>query len=222
MAKMSKAEKKAAKDARVQYQSVSGTGMDLLSSVSLNEKKKSSGIFGGGAFINRGPALQRDFLLGEMSPTGFLSSYQTSLEGAGEIRDIFSQSRNEYSSVLNGLGASGLSRRYALPIANQALTEGGRRADEALVAGMGQTNRNRYMAMQEWINSLAQSVWAGKMARKNYQIGKKGAQAAGAAGMWQGAGGISQGLGSLIGGSGDSSSGFSIDASSETATNSTS
>jgi hypothetical protein len=177
-------------------QSQQGQGAGLLSSLDLASGIKGAGLMGGGRFTDRGPELYRAFLLGEMGPGGYLSKGQTSLETAGRINDINTAGRGAYQSTLSGLGASGLSRRYAAPIAQDQQQQIGFQANEALTASMGEANSRRFGAMLAYVNAASQSALWGKAGKTNLTIAKEGAAMSQQGGQMGAAGNI---VGGIIG-----------------------
>lgn len=173
----------------IPFRGGTGTGSQFLSTMGTGYE----GVAGGSDWENRGPELQKSFLQGEMGPGGFLSSGQQSLEGASRVNSIYQAGRQGYRDTLNGLGSAGLSRRYALPIAQQSFGLVADQAGEALSASMGESNMRRFQAMMAYVNSAAQSAWEQKQSKKNYNIAKK-------AGKNAEGGGMAGGIGSVVGG----------------------
>lgn len=175
------------------YSPTGGMGEGFLSGLDLRSDITGPGVYGGGSFVNRGPAVYRDFLLGEMRPGGYLSPGQSSLEAASEIGGILGSGRANRSDMLNSLGASGISSRYGRAITGQMEELTTNEANDALVSAMGATNQRRFDAMTAYVNALSASIAADKMNRKNYEIAKSGAAAAQS-------GGAMGGIGSAVGG----------------------
>lgn len=168
----------------IPFRGGTGTGASFLSSMGQGWE----GVTGGSDWENRGPQLQKSFLLSEMGPGGYLSSGQQSIETAGRINSLIDQGRGAYDSTMNSLGSSGLSPRYARPIADQMRQQSGYQANEALLAGMGESNQRRFQAMLAYVNAASEAAWSQKMAAKNYKIAKSG-QKLGLQGAYVGAGG---------------------------------
>lgn len=178
----------------IPFRGGTGTGANFLNTMGEGWE----GVAGGSDWENRGPQLQKSFLQSEFGPGGYLAPAQTSLETASQVRNIYGQGRNGYFQTLNTLGASGLSRRYAAPAAQQARSSMGWQANEALTASMGETNARRFNAMREYVNAASEAAWNQKMAAKNYDIAKKGAGKAESGGILGGAGAAIAGIASAF------------------------
>lgn len=145
-------------------------------------------------FSNKGPQRVRAFLRREEAGTGYLAPAQRSLEFGSAIRGVYEQGRQGFQDTVSALSSSGLSRRYAVPIAVQEYQRTGNLASEMLAAGMGETNRRRFDAMRAYLDMLNQSKWASKIASANYELGKAGAAASVYGGTFAG---VAAGAGSL-------------------------
>jgi hypothetical protein len=128
-------------------------------------------------FSNPGPQRVLDFLQREEAPGGYLAPGQTSLENAQRVRGIYANGRQSYIDSLFQLGASGISRRYAQPIAQRYLDDANASANDTMATAMGTGTERRFDAMTGYINARNQSEWASKEAEINYGVAKMGAQA---------------------------------------------
>ncbi len=174
--------------------SARGIGAGFLGSMD----EGAGGLSGGGAWQNRGPLLQKAFLQGEMGPEGYLSSGQQSLETAGRVNGLFNQSISAYSQGMNSLGASGLASRYARQIAQQGREQTGYQANEAMMAGMGESNSRRFQAMLGYVNSASESAWTSKQGAKQYKLALKGLQVQKEAAIYSAVGSVAGAAGGAV------------------------
>lgn len=171
-------------------QNATGTGEQFLGS--FHTGREGAGVLDPlrtrytGKFDYRGPQYMAQFLQGEFGPGGYLSPGQQSLETAGRINSMQGGFRQAEQNLFATSAASGLNGRFVRERAAQGRELGGYQVNEALFAGMGESNSRRFQAMLNYTNMASQTQMAQLRDETNYNLAKKGAKATQMAGLTSG------------------------------------